>query len=217
MSRYGQKWLSVYTKVLVQNLAFEKQVEMSFTDALGLRTTAQAKYVGPAANGYEIWEAHTSLKLSESTGVVAQDYLWRVSYKSTAGEFLNSEGELSLPLGPFLYSQQRLSLAMPTQNFGDQGFPVTAVVANMAYDKVILVHYSCDGFSTESTQTLQFQPTYTYGYGLIQSPTPTGFEMWSTWLQAPCETVNYYLSYEVAGQKYLDGSASFPYQSQKTF
>jgi hypothetical protein len=217
MSRYGQKWLSVYTKVRVQNLAFEKQIEVSFTDPQGLRTTAQASYVGPAADGYEIWESYTNLKLSESTGVETKNYLWRVNYRSAAGEFWNTEGDLQIPLGPFLYSGQQISLAMPTQKSGDNGFLVTAVVANLAYDKVLLVHYSCDGFASQNTQALQFQPSYTYGYGLIQSPTLAGFELWNTWLKAPCETVSYYLSYEVAGQKYQDGSSRFPYRSQKTF
>ncbi len=218
MGRYGQKWLSVYTKLKVQNLAYDKEIELKFTDKEGHTTTAKASYLGASSDAYEIWESYTTLKIDGTRSpFAAEDYRLNISYHSAAGDFRLPEGEITLQTGPILHSGEKVQIAMPSTRHGQGGLPLSVVLANLAYTKSVNVHYSCDNFATESTQSFQFQPYYTYGYGLVTSPTPAGFEIWTTWISAVCQDLSYYVSYEIFGQKYMDGSAQFPYHSQRSY
>lgn len=198
MSKYGISWQSPQIRLRVKNLAYDKSIRVVFIDSEGQSSFAQASYLGPADSGYEVWEAFGNIR---SGGPV----LFQVDYAVAGRSFSIDRQELKN--GPILYQGQNIEQVLTAhQLYGDRARFVAAV-RNIAYQKHVSVHYSCDDFNSEYAAFLDFVPFFMYGYGSVSSPTPYGFEMWSSdSVPVPdgCSTLRYYYTYEVNGAHYAD-------------
>lgn len=205
MSKYGMVWQSTQARVRVKNLAYEKSVNLVFTDADGQSIEVPAQYFGPADAGYEIWEAWTNLNSGKP-------YTFAVDY-AVQGESFRAES-FELKTGPLLYAGQNVQQVLGSRQFYGSYANFTVAVRNLAWHKKVEVHTSCNGFRSEQTVALSYQPVFFYGYGTISSPTPEGFELWSGSLSnvpESCDVLNYYFTYEVNGQRYADTNFGINY------
>lgn len=198
MGKYGMTWQNTQVRVRVKNLAYEKSVKLVFTDGEGPTVEAPATYVGPADQGYEVWEAFINLNSG-------RPYNFHVDYE-VAGQSYRA-GDFELKLGPMLYAGQNIQQVLSAKQFYGSSANFVVALRNLAWHKSVQAHYSCDGFRSEETVALSFQAIFPYGYGYVNSPTADGFEMWSGSignLPESCTVLNYYFTYDVNGQRYVD-------------
>ncbi len=202
MSKYGMSWQSPQVRLRVKDIAYEKSVIVVFTDSEGNVTSSPATYVGPADSGYELWEAYGNVR-----GGAAANF--HVEYTVANQIYFDSNQGQDFPLkqGPVLYRGQNIQQVLGSKQFYGSNAYFTAAVRNLAYQKNVQVHYSYDGFRTQQSASLSFQPYYYYGYGAISSPTPEGFEVWTGSVSNIPDTASaifYYFTYEVGKQKFAD-------------
>ncbi len=198
MGKYGMTWQSTQVRVRVKNLAYEKSVKLVFTDGEGQTVDAPAAYFGPADQGYEVWEVYTNLNSGKP-------YSLYVDY-SVQGQNYRTE-DVELKQGPVLFAGQNVQQVLSGKQFYGSYANFVVALRNLAWQKSVQAHYSCDGFRSSETLALSFQPVFTYGYGYVNSPTAEGFELWSgsvNTLPESCSVVNYYFTYDVNGQRYAD-------------
>jgi hypothetical protein len=198
MSKYGMSWQSVQLRLRVADTVDASSVRLIFVDGEGTSTTVDAALVGPADRGHTLWDASINLQHHQPTN-------FHVEY--TVGGQIQRGLAAELKHGPILYAGQNIQEVQPRTGFYGNYAYFSVALRNLAYHKQVQAHYSCDNFQSKSVAALGFQPFYTYGYGVIHSPTPEGFEMWSTGsIEVPehCHTIRYYYTYEVDGQQFAD-------------
>lgn len=210
MSHYGQNWLVAYVQLQVQNLAFAKEVEVQLQDAEGTVHASPANYLKSFDATSELWDAYISLPAARATANIST---LKVSASLKTGGQSFALSPTVLALGPALWNPDTMIQAlMPQKQSHSSSVVITANLRNIAYEKHVVLHWTCDLNGSFSTQALSFQRSVTYGYGLTLSPTPEGFEIWQTSLNMPCPQIAYYLTYEVAGKTFQDGDTEHLYQ-----
>jgi|GEM_PF-6870739 hypothetical protein len=198
MSKYGMSWLVPQVRVKVQNLAYEKRVKIVFTATNGQVNETEAQYLSPADAGYEVWEGATNLQAGDEYEVHVEYEAAGRSYKTPA---------VSLKAGPVFYAAQNVQQILYGRQFYGQTANFTVGLRNLAYAKRVQAHVSCDDFRSSLSVDLSFQPYFMYGYGVVQSPTPEGFEIWTGSTHAlpeGCGIARYYYTYDIDGQRFAD-------------
>ncbi len=203
---YGQPVQNVYVKALIPNLSYEKNISVVF-EADHSQHKVVARYVGPAEDGYEVWEAYANI--DANSHVFHVEYDEADSVDSERSSYFLKEGG-----GPVLYENHSiLGLYLPrVTSDGQASFHVA--LKNLAYDKRVVVHYSKDGWLTSYTKLLNFQPNFSVGQGSISLPTAEGYEIWSGSMPVEPGTrqLSYFFSYQAAGQRFLDNNFGQNYQ-----
>jgi len=186
----------------VKNMAYEKALLIVFTDGQGKTSTSEASYLGPADAGYELWQAYARLPGDATAS-------FHVEYQVANQIFFDKDRSPDSPLktGPMFYRGQNIQQVLGSNQFYGSYASFTAAVRNIAFQKNVQVHYSFDGFRTQQTVAMNFQPYYSYGYGSILSPTSDGFEMWSVSvgdIPADANVIQYYFTYEIKNKRFAD-------------
>jgi hypothetical protein len=211
MSHYGIDWQITQTRVLVKNIAYVKNIDIVYI-VDGKEERAEAKYFGPADGAYEIWESHSNIPAGAAS--------YRLEYQVGGQTFVDdNNGKLyELVVGPAFYANQNISQALTGQEFYDSYAAFTAVVRNdLGSKKNVKLHYSFDNFQTTQHISMEFQPQYFYGYGLISSPSNNS-ELYRVSLgEVPTqvESIRYYFSYEVDGQIFYDNNYGRDYSMSR--
>ncbi|GHG66031.1 endonuclease [Comamonas sp. JC664] len=217
-SRYGQSWQDVSITLLVQNLAYHKEVSVSMKQPDGTWADLPAYYVGPAgsgASGHEIWKV---TRMYASWGVDPQpsrDLEFAAKY-TVAGQTYWDTNQFNHHRvgrndGPYQPYNPVLVAASFWRANGD--LDVSIDVKNLDYAKNVTVVYSTDGWATAHEAPASYVSGYTSGYAYIASPNVQGVERWEAHIPALTgNVVLYAVRYEVGGQTYWDNNFGVDHQ-----
>ncbi len=217
-SRYGQSWQDVSITLLVQNLAYHKEVSVSMKQPDGTWADLPAYYVGPAgsgASGREIWKV---TRMYASWGVDPQpsrDLEFAAKY-TVAGQTYWDTNQFNHHRvgrndGPYQPYNPVLVAASFWRANGD--LDVSIDVKNLDYAKNVTVVYSTDGWATAHEAPASYVSGYTSGYAYIASPNVQGVERWEAHIPALTgNVVLYAVRYEVGGQTYWDNNFGVDHQ-----
>ncbi len=195
-------WLNVYTRILVKNIAYEKKVAVVYHQADGDSTVA-ARYVGPAQDGYEVWEAYSNLAQGDAS--------FYLEYEAAGRAFKddNQGAGYALPVGAQFYQKQNIQQLLSEEFSSHTAGFVAAVRSDLAYEKHVQVHYSYEHFAHTQDLDLRYQSYFPYGYGILYGVSPQQTELWAGQINdvpSAVSVIEYYLSYEANGITYYDSN-----------
>ncbi|NPC83605.1 endonuclease, partial [Pyxidicoccus fallax] len=209
-SRYGQVWQDVSYTLLVKNMAYEKFVYVYQKEPDGTWVNLPGSYVGPASNGYEVWQVTRQYTSWGTTPEATRDleFVPRIVVGGTS-YWDNNWGanyHLGRNDGPLLKNTNVLVAGSYWRDTGH--LDVSVDVQNLAYSKSVTVVYTLDNWATQAEAPAQYVPSYTYGYSYIQSPNAKGVERWSAHIPVPTTggPLRFYVRYQVNGQTYWDSN-----------
>ncbi len=198
--RNGLPTQSFQARILVKNLSYEKSVVLYMESEGHPPQTLMARYLGPATEGYEIWEAESALD--------PQNYRVRVVAQLDRRYELDAVA-IAADSGPVLHNGQRLqALHNPRQAHAGQRLRLEAVTEGVSSQDHVFVHISRDGWKTQQVLPLQsfeddFDSTRAQRAGL-----------WGIDLSLPVDVVSlsYYFSLESAGTVAFDNNFGNNYE-----
>ncbi len=183
-------------KIVVQNLAYEKQVSIRAQKSAGWQDVS-ASYLQSLPRNLELWSAPASNDEGEFVakyvvnGITYWDNNGGMNYKfpQAFDEFVALSGSnYKVVLG-------NASLAASTLN-------VSAAVQNLAYSKVVGIVFTTDNWATVKT-----------AYGTYNFTMKSGLEVWKITAPVSVATeVKFAIFYQVAGSEYWDNNFSRNYR-----
>lgn len=176
----------VYIQIDAQS-AVNKAVSVHYSAGANGWQNAEASYVANLDNNTEIWSA------TVSGFAVGDEYA--IKYVGDGQTYWdNNNGNnysMSDVLGQANIIVNRLSYQQPSS------YTIVAILKNLAYNKVVKVVYTQDNWQTRKEAFLSYSSTYLN----------TEYEQWSVTLnldENKMDSFQYFVSYEVNGQTYLD-------------
>lgn len=211
-NHYGQLQQNTRFEANVANLAYVKQVYAHVLRRDGVWIDVPLQFKRTIANNREIWEGVFSPPQN-----TVYDVRYALKYVVNGQTYWDNNGGLDytihrdsgtrLPTGVNVYDGNlRNSL-----NIGPGGTVLRnwVTVRNLAFAKLVRVHYSTDGWTTKRIATATFNPNFWAGwYSAAPNPNRYGFEEWNFELDVgPTATaVQYAVEYVVNGQTYWDNN-----------
>ena len=214
--------------VLVQNLAYAKQVYIHMTTYNGTWIDLPLSYSRPAANGYEVW-----------SGIYDQvaGPVWNVQFdvkyivngqtywdNNNGANYSLAANSGTLLVGAMVYNEWN-SWYNPYQS----NYPIYAnggiyngsvTLANVGPTKLVNVVYTTDGWKTNHTVAATYSSKFWPGgpfpggadypggpYAGAPNPNSYGFEDWAfSFPVGSASQIQYAISYTVNGQTYWDNN-----------
>lgn len=201
-TKYGISQQSVQFTLVVQNLAYEKQVAIHMKDASGAWFDLPASYAGPAETGFEVWKISHAFPTTEPL----RDLEFVAKYTVNGQTYWdNNNGQnyfLGRNDGTLLNGVNVLVSSAYLRTDGT--LDVSVDVRNIAYSKTVTVVYTTNGGQTWNNASASYVPGYTYGYAYLASPNAQGVERWSVSTNIGAQSVLFGVRYNVNGTYYWD-------------
>jgi len=203
----------------VENLSYEKQVEVFWAGEDGRWQGLSAQFHANAQDGGEYWLAECHCLASPAQSLPG-NIQFGLRYRVLGGEYWdNQQGNNYLSQadsGVLLAQNQAIQHLAFTSRLQDQQkfIPVTiAVNAKLAVDKVNL-HWTTDNWRHSKITACHFRRNYWDKTALsnARNPNQYGVQIWQAWLRVgKAFTLEYSISYECAGQVFWDNNAGNNY------
>ncbi len=226
-SRYGYEWQSTAFDIRVDNLAYDKQIDIYYRDADGEWKTQAAVFAGTIDGNQELWHAGWNRTISgpyEDNEPLDLEFV--VRYRVNGQEYWDNNSGANYQLaandGELLttpvYKDYANAYAPYDYDYsGNQGhvngaFSVGVLLQNLGYEKAVTIHYTLDNWQTVYQGQADFVPGRAIGYSWVTYPNPQGVEYWSFTAQgdeiqnATAEYIDYAISYTVNGVTYWDNN-----------
>eukprot|EP01061_Rhynchopus_euleeides_P029935 TRINITY_DN4958_c0_g1_i3.p1 TRINITY_DN4958_c0_g1~~TRINITY_DN4958_c0_g1_i3.p1 ORF type:complete len:262 (+),score=125.12 TRINITY_DN4958_c0_g1_i3:1247-2032(+) len=221
--RYGFTWQSVSADIVVDNLAYEKDVVVWYEGEDGTWKELHAEFVRSYANtDKELWRMSQQWTVKTgagaATGTVAAvlDLKFAVRYTVNDKIFWDTNNGANYVLaaasGELITSNVLVDyLATPKYGGSRRTLQVGVFLKNLKYDKVTKVRYSADNWASYKEASLSFQYGKYEGYSYVTYPNSNGAEYWyanidDDSLQADHSTLRFAVSYTVNGETYWDNN-----------
>lgn len=205
-SKYGQSWQDTEYTLIVQNIAYEKQVAIHVRDVSGQWVDIPASYVGPAESGFEVWKATRQYASYTTPAEATRDLEFVAKYTVNGQTYWdNNNGQnyfLGKNDGPLLKDVNVLVSSAYLRTDGT--LDVSVDVRNIAYNKTVTVVYTTNNGQTWQNASASYVSGYTYGYAYISSPNAQGIERWSVSTNIGAQSVRFGVRYNVNGTYYWD-------------
>ena len=222
-SKYGYQWQTVEVEAIVENLAYEKKVQLYYQGDDNVWLTADMTYDGIASPGRELWkysvqrtitgpytnEAPLNLNFVLKYEVNGQTY-WDnndgANYVLDAGT-----GEYTPKVivvdrayahAPYTYTYNGTSQQISGY------FNVSFILQNLGYSKDVEVHYTFDNWATSYVGKAIFNSGVFEGYSYVSYPNANGVEVWSFYANG-AEVQNENASQVQFAVKYTVGGATY--------
>lgn len=201
--------------ILVDNLAYDKDVAVRFEVNENLWTEKNATYVGSAGAGRELWRATKTLGDFE-TPVFALRY-----GVNGATYWDNNEGEnYTVPYRSVYMRSTNVSLVNAPETLftgSDEivDFNGKVLVANIAPGKVVKIVYSTDNWQTVEETYASFSDVAICSTPCTDNPNAPEAEFWafSIELTSDVDSIQYAIAYSVDGQTYWDNNFGYNYHT----
>eukprot|EP01061_Rhynchopus_euleeides_P023008 TRINITY_DN374_c0_g1_i1.p1 TRINITY_DN374_c0_g1~~TRINITY_DN374_c0_g1_i1.p1 ORF type:complete len:264 (+),score=131.64 TRINITY_DN374_c0_g1_i1:55-846(+) len=220
--KYGFTWQTVSMDLVVENLAYEKQVAVVYVGEDGTEKEMYASYVESYSNNNkELWRVSQQWGLKTgagaATGTLDQVLNLKFTVRYTVDEKVfkvdndGSQFTLNARSGEMITSNVLVdSFSAPKYGNSPRSLQVGVLVKNLQYDKNIKVRYSADNWASYKEASPSFQRGKMEGYSYVEYPNSNGVEYWyanirddSLQTSAPT-TVRFAVSYTVGGKTYWD-------------
>lgn len=227
--KYGIDWQQATFDIVVENIAYEKDVAIHLKNDLGEWVDVAAEYVGSAGENKELWRA--SYYRNELYDNGPHDLEFAVVYTVDGMTYWDnnnwnnyfvgaSDGywfDSDINVRNISYSTTRT--LYPSYQ-GGYRYTGNIALRNLAYAKDVKVVYSTDGWDTTKTVDASFSPYYYFNqYSSVANPNANGIEIWS--YEFPLtegETqLEYAIVYTVNGMTYWDNNYGDNYSVDITF
>jgi hypothetical protein len=197
MSKYGTTWVNRNYTVMVENLAYDKEIVIWGEDKDGTWKAFPMQYTGSAGGSQEYWELHTNE--GPQTFVVRATMNGQTWWDNNGGNNYTLSAQ-----GVTLYND--VKILADTAYASSTYMSVSVNLQNLDYNKSVYVIYTTDGWATTNVKPLTYFSYQTYGYGSAPSPNSAGVEHWRTSFSLDYGTspVEYCFSYDVSGTTYWD-------------
>jgi len=225
-SKYGFRWQSISIEAVVENLAYEKKVQLMYLDGDGAWITEDLNYSGSLGDDLETW----SLSINRNiTGPYAEgealDLEFVLRYE-VAGEVYwdnNLTRNYFIPAGSGEYTPKSLLVdtasarAPYDYNYnGNTGhvngyLSIDVILQNYAMYKDVEIHYSYDNWQTTLVGHASFVSGRYKGYSWVNYPNANDVEVWKFYSAGPeaqgdAEILQFAVKYRVDGQIYWDNN-----------
>ncbi|XXF79710.1 carbohydrate-binding protein [Myxococcaceae bacterium GXIMD 01537] len=208
-SRYGMSWQDTSFTLVVQNIAYEKQVAIHMRDVSGQWIDLPASYVGPAEDGFEVWKVQHQFP----TSVPTRDLEFVAKYTVNGQTYWDNNNSQNYFLGrndgPLLNGPHVLVNSAFLR--ADGTLDVTVDLRNIAYAKSVTLVYTTNEGQTWHHVPASYVSGYTYGYAYITSPNAQGVERWSVSTNTGAQRVRFGVRYDVNGTYYWDTNFGWNY------
>ncbi|WP_437935708.1 endonuclease [Sorangium sp. So ce341] len=192
-------------QVVVQNLAYDKQVAIHLKNTRGAWVDLPLSYAGPASEGFELWSGQIS-----RPGTPVDPFLFAAKATMNGQTYWDSDGG----------ANYRMRATQGTRLFGavvrnasgglrsDRSFYVNVDVQNVGFQKKVQIVYTTDGWTTTRTADASFRSSYSPGdYGSVPSPNAYGVERWVMEVNdTGASRIQYAISCSVNGQTHWDNN-----------
>ena len=226
-SKYGYSWQSIEVEAIVDNLAYEKSVQLYYQDETNAWVTADMAFEGTASPGRELWKYSVQRTITGPyTTNAPLDLNFVLKYtvngqthwdnNNGANYVLNAgTGEYTPKVivlnhayanAPYTYSYNGMSQAVKGY------FSANFILQNLGYSKDVEVHYSFDNWATSHVGKAKFNSGMMEGYSYISYPNANGVEVWSFYTNgeeaqnANATQVQFAVKYSVAGATYWNSN-----------
>ncbi|WP_020407020.1 carbohydrate-binding protein [Hahella ganghwensis] len=232
--KYGFTWQTYTMDILVDNLAYEKKVSISYLDDDGQWKELEASFSHMVSPEKEVWQLSRTRMLHHPNEPAQQplNLIFRIKYEADGNVYLddNQQRNYFISAGSGEYIRPTIlvdyagAVAPYDTNYGDNNthfdgrFSVGVLLKNLGYTKDVKVHYTTDDWETTHISNLSFQHGRMLGYSWITYPNPHGVEYWSMTTTGPemqdisVDQIEFVISYEVNGQTYWDNNFGQNYQ-----
>jgi hypothetical protein len=224
---YGIPSRSVRFLLRVKNLGYDKSITVygELSDGSWDDLSNSATYIGSADPGFELWTVTAAWNAYYGTPSFGDEFTIRYEvngetyWANNDGVNYQSESHSGYQLTDDA-GNVRLSSAYHYSY--NNSVSISAVLKNIAYDKVVKVRYSYDNWNSYSESELSHSPYWGYSYtSPVPSPNTHGIELWNTTFSLPAgiapEDVKFAISYEVNGEKYWDNNFEQDYSLPSNF
>lgn len=203
--KYGFTWQDVTFSLVVQNLAYDKQVAIHVNNQDGTWVDLPATYAGPADDGRELWK----VTYQYANGTTPRDLEFVAKYTVNGQTYWdNNNGQnyfLGQNQGTLLHGTNVLVAGSSLSS--DGYFTVSVDVQNLAYDKQVKVVYTTDNWATVHEGFASYSSGYTYAYAYLPSPNTYGVERWLFSIPGTgAQNIQFAVAYTVNGQTYWDNN-----------
>ncbi|WP_320823322.1 carbohydrate-binding protein [Reinekea sp.] len=230
-SKYGFRWQGISIEAVVENIAFDKKVQLMYRDGDDEWITEDLNYSGSLGDGLETWSLWINRSISGPYAEgEALDLEFVLRYE-VAGEVywdnnLNRNYFISAGSGEYtpktLLVDTAAARAPYDYNYnGNTGhvngyLSIDVIVQNYAMYKDVEIHYSYDNWQTTQIGNASFVSGRYKGYSWVGYPNANDVEVWSFYSAGPeaqgdADTLQFAVKYTVDGQVYWDNNYGHNY------
>lgn len=226
-SKYGFSWQTIEVEAIVDNLAYDKSVQLYFEDESLNWVTADMTYQGDAGPGKEIWKYNVSRTITGPYSNNAPlDLRFVLKYDVNGQTYWdNNNGQnYFVTAGSGEYSPKPIVLdsayahAPYDYNYnGNTGhvngyFNAQFILQNLGYAKDVEVHYTFDNWVHSYVAAAQFTSGVFEGYSYVTYPNANNAEVWTFYTNGSeaqsttANTVEFAVKYTVEGATYWNNN-----------
>lgn len=231
-SRYGYDWQTIEVEAIVDNLAYEKVVQVYYEKPDQSWDTIDLEYKGEIAPGKEVWSiyyTHTLYNLYIEQDPLDMNFVLKYDVNGETYWDNNNEQNYFIAAGSGEYSPKPITLDLayaqaPFELISDGDtiltgghFRATFILQNLAHEKDVEVHYTFDGWATSYVGKAEYQSSMTEGYSWVTYPNANNAEVWSFYTDGDeaqtteADTVEFAVKYTVDGATYWDNNFGYNY------
>jgi len=225
-SKYGFTWQSIHIEAVVENLAYDKKVQLMYRSEDGGWTAEDLSYSGSLGDDLETWALSINRNINGpySDGP-ALDLEFVLRYE-VAGEIYwdnNLTGNYFITAGSGEYTPKSLVVDTASARApydydynGNTGhvngyLSVDVILQNYAMYKNVEIHYSYDNWQTTLVGNASFVSGRYKGYSWVGYPNSNNIEVWNFYTAGPeaqgnADTLQFAVKYTVDGQVYWDNN-----------
>ena len=227
-SKYGFSWQSIEVEAIVENLAFEKSVQIYFEGEDSTWVTADMSYAGIASPGRELWKYTVTRNINGPYATQAPlDLTYVLKYQVNGDTHWdnNNGANYQLNAGSGEYTPKVIVLnsayayaPYTYTNGSGTSYPVKGyfsanfILQNLGYSKDVEVHYTFDNWATSYVRKANFNTGLFEGYSYVTYPNANGVEVWSFYTNgdeaqnAQAKEVQFAVKYTVNGATYWNNN-----------
>ncbi len=201
--RNGLPTQSFQARILVKNLSYEKSILVHLESEGHPTQVLRARYGGPAAQGYEIWEVESALD--------PQNYQVKVQAQLDKSYELGPVA-IAADSGPLLHNGQKLQgFHNPRQAHAGQRLRLEAVSQEFSSLDRVFVHISRDNWKTQQVLPLQ---RFEGDFDSTRRAQLPELGLWGIDLSLPIDaaSLSYYFSLESRGTVAFDNNFGHNYE-----
>lgn len=218
-TRNGQQQQSVVFEANVANLAFAKQVYAHLRRGDGVWIDVPLYYSRSIPGSREIWAGSFSPPLNTT-----YDVNFTLKYVVNGLTYWDNNGGANF----FIAKDSGNIVATPINIYNGNYSAAVSLPAsepyfrgwttarNLAFAKIVRIHYSTDGWATSKLANGSFSSTFWASWSsAAPNPNPYGFEEWRFTLNigTTATQVEYAIEYQVNGQTYWDNNYGQNYRT----
>ncbi|ATX77923.1 MULTISPECIES: carbohydrate-binding protein [Reinekea] len=225
-SKYGFRWQGINIEAVVENLAYEKKVQLMYRDDDGEWATEDLSYSGSIGDGLETWSLWINRNI---TGPYAEgealdlEFVLRYEVDGAVYWDNNLTRNYFIPAGSGEYTPKPLLVDTAVSRApydydynGNTGhvngyLSIDVMLQNYAMYKDVEIHYSYDNWQTTHIGNASFVSGRYKGYSWVSYPNANDVEVWNFYSAGPeaqsdAESLQFAVKYSVDGQVYWDNN-----------